>query len=270
MAYSLPDASRDPLAVQASASLIGLFKIRDAGGKAVPPESIGSGTLARMPGEAYGILTAAHVLDEIPASGLLGYMMFTRQDSLQQAKIDAQLTRKFYAPGWGGDAVMPDLGFLQIHDLDAMSTMRARGGSFYDLEKVREIRGMTSDQLASEYLVSGVIDETKIEVPAGDGMPERTGFTAMTGYCEDVAPSTLSGFAILNVMVDVEHHPTTFGGMSGGGLWVLTAPDGDVDRLQRFLMGVIFYQSDPTADGKRFIRVHSLEDVNRLLTSQFR
>jgi hypothetical protein len=71
--------------------------------------SLGSGTLVRMPGDKFGVLTAAHVLDDLPDTGKLGYLTFNRQDSFQQAKIDAGLTKKVYAPGWVSGAVVPDL-----------------------------------------------------------------------------------------------------------------------------------------------------------------
>ena len=71
-------------------------------------------------------------------------------------------------------------------------------------------------------------------------------------------------------MIDVERHPTTYGGVSGGGLWIVAAPNGDVKRLQRFLRGVIFFETDADADGVRVLRVHGLEDFEGLLISQFR
>ncbi|TPL01366.1 hypothetical protein FJ938_20825 [Mesorhizobium sp. B2-4-14] len=269
--FSMPDASGDPLAILATASLIGFFSIRDSNGNPTDPVSLGSGTLVRLPGDIFGVLTAAHVLDEIPTSGLLGFLTFTRQDSVQQAKIDAQLTEKFYPPGWGPGEVMPDFGFLQIHDRDALSTIRARGCAFYDLEKRREIRGMTSNKLAWEYYATGVVGESRIEIPAGaDGSPKRTSFTAMAGHCSEVAKSTIGGFTIVNVQVETDRHPTTYGGVSGGGLWVITAPDGEFDKVQRFLTGVIFYQSDATDDGNRSIRAHGLDDIQAILISQFR
>ncbi|MBZ9683129.1 hypothetical protein LB531_20945 [Mesorhizobium sp. CO1-1-2] len=269
--FSLPDASDDPLAVLATASLIGFVSIRDHNDEiARENHSLGSGTLVRMPGDAFGVLTAAHVLDSLPRSGQLGYLTFNRQDSLRQAKIDAGLTKKFYAPGWAPGAGVPDLGFLQIFDPDTLSAMRAQGCSFYDLEREREIKGMTSNRAAWEYIATGVVAETRVEVPAGNGGPPRTGFTAIAGYCSQVTRlAEIHDFAVWSALVDIERHPTTYQGVSGGGMWIIAAPDGNVAEVQRFLRGVIFFESDANEHGVRVLRVHGLEDFERLLISQF-
>lgn len=212
--FSLPDASDDPFAVLATTSLIGFISIRDHNNEiAREHHSLGSGTLVRMPGDKFGVLTAAHVLDDLPDTGKLGYLTFNRQDSFQQAKIDAGLTKKVYAPGWVSGAVVPDLGFLQIFDTDALNAMHARGCSFYNLDREREIKGLTSNGLALEYIATGVVAETRVEVPAGeDGAPQRTGFTAIAGYCsEPERLAEIDDFVILSVVIDVERHPTTYG-----------------------------------------------------------
>lgn len=270
--YSLPDASEDPLAVLAASSLIGFVSIRDHNDEIMSEyHSLGSGTLVRMPGDAYGVLTAAHVLDELPDSGKLGYLTFNRKDSFQQAKIDASLTKKFYAHGWVAGAGVPDLGFLQIFDPNALSTMRARGCAFYNLDRQREIKGMASNKLAWEYIATGVVAETRVEVSASSDGPQRTGFTAIAGYCFQLTRlAEINEFTIWNAVVDIEHHPSTYKGVSGGGLWVVAAPNGDGTRLQRFLRGVIFFESDADDDGVRVLRVHGVEDLDRLLISQFR
>ncbi|RTM00922.1 MAG: hypothetical protein EKK31_22235 [Hyphomicrobiales bacterium] len=271
MPFELPDASGDPFSVNAAASLIGFISIRDKNAEITEPQSLGSGTLVRMPGEVYGVLTAAHVLDELPEQGLLGYLIFTRKDRLQQSKIKAELTRKYYAPGWRrGATVMPDLGFLQICDPDTLSEMRARGCSFYNLEKDRDLR-IGFEGLAREYFATGVIAETRTVVEAGRGLPKRTGFVAIAGRCRE-APARLNEidqFTIFSVVIDTDRHPTSYEGMSGGGLWLLTAPDGDTDNMQRFFIGTIFFQSDATDDGLRILRVHGLPDIYDHLVSLF-
>ncbi|TGP55778.1 hypothetical protein EN868_11690 [Mesorhizobium sp. M2D.F.Ca.ET.225.01.1.1] len=266
MPFRAVDIVEDPMAVMAVSSLIGLFRIRDSRGDPIDPESIGSGTLMRMPGDVYGILTAAHVLDELPDEGMIGYLTFTRQDSRQQTKIDVQLTDKTYAPGWQPGIPVPDIGFLEIKDKAVIETIRARGCSFFDFGRDRQVE---SDKVGVAYYATGVVNATRVEILETAGTPKITGYTAMAGYCPAVDKLMVGDCKVLSVMVDTNDPPETYGGVSGGGLWLFLAPDGDAKRAQRFFIGVLFFESDQDANGNRVLHAHSLADIDRLLLPHF-
>src|SRR3972149_9263443 len=92
---------------------IGLCKVSNVpnGADAV---SAGSGTLVSV-GSIDGILTAAHVLKNLPDQGEVGLIPFSIQPPVAQSKtIDMALARKVTISTDGPSPTGPDLGFLRL------------------------------------------------------------------------------------------------------------------------------------------------------------
>lgn len=83
--------------------------------------------------------------------------------------------------------------------------------------------------------------------------PPRTSLPKRGPWSRREAPARLDEldqFTVFSVVIDIDRHPTTYEGMSGGGLWLLTAPDGDTDNMQRFFIGTISSSRMPTPTGR--------------------
>ena len=73
----------------------------------------GSGALRNFGGRK-GILTAAHVLENLPKIGEIGIMRFLKsRDESQQLRLDMSLCPQVYAPGRVSQGELPDLCFLK-------------------------------------------------------------------------------------------------------------------------------------------------------------
>ena len=59
--------------------------------------------------------------------------------------------------------------------------------------------------------------------------------------------------------------PKTWGGLSGGAIWIVWRPDPAVDRYEKILAGVVFYESPQWGQRTRTIRTHYDLSLIRLL-----
>jgi hypothetical protein len=95
---------------------------------------IGTGTLVRS-GNLSGILTAGHVVQNLP-NGAVGLVRFpTTEPKLQNFRIEMLYTDRVVL--WDGiDEHAPDLAFLLLPQRDAAS-LEAFGSVFYNLDRER-------------------------------------------------------------------------------------------------------------------------------------
>src|SRR5262249_35045598 len=143
---------------QINNSAVGFLKFRENGQEA---DVAGSGTFVQL-GKIKGILTAGHVIDNLPETGQVG-LVRPRAD-FQNLRIDMGHTgRERLWDGIEGHA--PDLGFLKVPDHVA-ATIEAQGGVFYNLEKPREVTLTSpSHRMSESRAVLGLVDEWSDEEP---------------------------------------------------------------------------------------------------------
>ena len=122
----------DAFAVQVVNSAVGVLKLSENNQRA---DVTGSGTFVQLT-KVKGILTAAHVITNLPTTGLIGLVRSpTRESALQNMRLDMTHTdRETLLYKKEGDA--PDMGFLTLPD-HIVAIIEAQGGVFYNLEKPR-------------------------------------------------------------------------------------------------------------------------------------
>ncbi len=113
---------------------IGFAKLR-VNGKQEDATLAGSGALVTV-GPIRGILTAAHVLEELPDRGQVGLIRFTTNPVLQKQSIDMYLTDRLTIGGEHNGADGPDIGFLRLASHQA-ATLDATN-VFFNLSKREE------------------------------------------------------------------------------------------------------------------------------------
>lgn len=225
----------------------------------------GSETLVQVD-EMHGVLTADHVLENLPATQDIGLIIPTSHEPF------------VHRPALAKDAVLrlrighgrrtpegPDLALLLLSSVDAGS-LRAKK-SFYNLSRHRdEVLANPPGRTDGLWVLRGFADELTTEHAPERGFSKIKGFRGACGagwvkreyiggdfdYCEfevgDAGP---------------DKPPQSFGGFSGAGLWqarLIRTPEGRLTAQQPILGGVAFYES-PQGDGRNIITCHAWRSV---------
>lgn len=225
----------------------------------------GSGTLVQA-GSVAGILTAAHVLDKLPNSGLMTFKRFvTGLPSKAQFMFQMDHVKKlpFGERPFGEEG--PDLGFLFLPPSIA-EDLKAYGSLFLNLNKQKELARAPAQYPRCVYCVSGVIDQlTSDEEPTPPVLVSKVfGMAFRNGDFVDY--SIKERHDILQLALDLKdppNSPTDYGGLSGGAVWrsyVEEAENGEHWAVDKQLYGVPYHQSD-IEDGKRIISCHGPKSV---------
>lgn len=226
---------------------VALFAIRGVG----QDERValaGTGTLFYFEGSHY-LLTAAHVwTDVIRRSRTLGITL--RENVDHRFFIDVATLTAFGPPApprWGEWG--PDITFLRIPE-EQIGTIEAFR-VFYNFE-APPAPPQNVDRLQSRVLLGtpaefGVFRDVHAAV-------EISGFFVSV----DEQPEVRNGWDFLNFQMEqADGVPQCFGGVSGGGLWIVDmyfGQTGGVESVAR-LEGVAFWQS-AIQQGRRTIRCH--------------
>jgi hypothetical protein len=224
----------------------------------------GSGTLVTV-GSLYGILTAAHVLDNLPKKGQVGLVTHADDPSRFQKQVIAmEHTDSVVMRGTTFDQKGPDLGFLRLPQ-ESVGWITAKN-SFYNLNKHRaDVLAGNEPTQSHVDAVTGMIHELTTEEPPGRPKVRRISFTAI--FCG-------AHLAALRYLTNYELHyfeltndpgfalPQSFGGTSGGSTWrfYVAEKDDEITVVDRRLVGVPFFQS-LTYNGKREITCHGPKGI---------
>jgi hypothetical protein len=241
------------------------FLIFDQGRKNARP--VGTGTLVRS-SRVSGILTAAHVLDLLPQSGEVGLVLFPSvKPYIQNLKLEMQYTERVAI--WNGvDSSVPDIGFLRIPDRVARNIELA-GCIFYNLDIAHHLSLSSAEHnIARCYAIVGVIGEWSGDLP---GKLPNTRIKDIRGmFCavKRMRTFTENNSRLFDCQIHYEPDvkiPTSYGGVSGGGLWELQVElSGQrIIGMKKNLQGVAFRQSD-SIDGERSIVCQGPEQIERL------
>lgn len=181
----------------------------------------GSGALVSV-GSIYGILTAAHVLKNLPNQGEVGIVRFPGSPSnAQRQTIKMETTEKLVIAAKKFGPEGPDLGFLRLPP-DDVETFQARN-VFFNLEK-RRMSVLTDDEPGPPYFdgISGVVAEWTTDLPPEQGFARTKGFNAFFGVGLVVREHEVNDADLYDFEVTYEpttNTPDNFKGTSGGALW---------------------------------------------------
>jgi hypothetical protein len=226
----------------------------------------GSGALVTV-GSIHGILTAAHVLEELPKNGKVSLIRYTRNPELQKLTIDMSLTERLTIRGNGSEADGPDIGFLRLTSHQA-ATLDAASNVFFNLSK-REESVLADRHPSDEYFegVSGIIAQWTADHPTGEaGFDRLKGFRGLFGVGCVARSRECNGYDLVEFKTTYDENskaPSNYKGWSGGALWrvYITKDDnGQPSVSDKRINGVAFHQSD-LIDGARTITCHGPKSV---------
>jgi hypothetical protein len=239
----------------AAASFVGIYCLAllkpdpvSAGGVRM----VGSGTLVRYRGRRF-ILTATHVWQSLRKHGVIHFTMVRGMNHSSEIKREALTAYSLDdIPYESLTPTSPDLTLLELNPIDA-NRIETRLG-FFSLNKAFKAR---EDELHQDILVAGapgILGKSEWDHLAF----ELRGVFAK-GEIRDESEGDL-GFITITPSQDADSPIKKWGGMSGGGLWLLSyfpKPDGGVD-YDAFLLGVAFFQAGEE------IRCHSRKSIAKL------
>ena len=231
---------------------------------------IGSGTLVIVGGR-FGILTAHHVAEILCKDQTARInVIIAGHEHLFSIKADFIEHHVVGRPHGDDEAIGPDLSFLQLLDSGNVGTLKSKK-SFYHLEGKSFGKFEAFPFKETPWFVAGapaeLVSGLNVGTPAAtlevkhffgeavfDSMTEREGFD----------------FLRLEIFAGRDDYPKHFGGVSGGGLWLIQLskeidiPNAPVSYEAPFLAGVAFHQSELRED-KRIISGHGPASIYHVL-----
>lgn len=236
----------------------------------------GSGALVTV-GSVHGILTAAHVLINLPDQGEVGLVLFPRAQSVvaQRLTINMEHVDKLTIGAAPFGAEGPDLGFLRLWP-EVVGTLKARGNAFFDLCRRRKsVLGGDDPDLRRLDGLSGMIAEWTTDLPPEERGTSEKGFYTLFVVGMVVGKRESNGFDLFDFEVSYgtgSGSPDSYEGMSGGALWRVYCTqddDGQPSVAEKKVFGVAFHQSD-ISNQKRIITCHGPRSVYGLLIDAVR
>jgi hypothetical protein len=224
---------------------------------------VSSGTFVNY-GGYYGILTAQHVAKELWKSSNVA-LSITEYPS--RVKFDPKHCEHVMI----GENVLesedgPDLSFLIIRDTNLLGILKAHK-SFYLLDN-KDLSYFKDTPLDRMVLsIAGSPDEARqlIEMSPTDGPVMK--LQNFVGLARLQTRTTRDGFDFLKVAVPFNegNYPNAYGGMSGGGIWLVPfTVEGDDCSTIRYespiLVGVSYFESLPEGREK-IITAHGYDSI---------
>ncbi|TFF19857.1 hypothetical protein E3C22_19525 [Jiella endophytica] len=220
-------------------------------------ESLGSGSLARI-GSASGVVTAAHVLEALSRHERVGIVHFARPEGREQRAI---LTTNhcgdvaFRKLPWQQRG--PDLAFVKLPPY-VVGSLEAQGCVFIDLDSRKESILKNGYQPQGFWFVAGVVAERS-------GVAEKDDKKVTVSVEAAVEPGDVSdfpldegfdGYCFVPGQDPLYVPPSSYEGMSGGGLWIGHTTDGEGaagECSSLSFVGVNFWQSDVGEQGRSIV-----------------
>ena len=252
----IPDSLKEEIVHRLSDFTVGFLRLEE-GPHGPDALLLGSGILVAL-GSTFGILTAHHVIQELPRTGRLGLFL---SPTFEPHSVDVNgLTYLPIARGTE-DHVGPDLGAVLLAPSTA-GTIAAKK-SFYNLELRRErLLNDPPDPREGLWFLQGFPDENTSVQPdpiLGHGFVKYFYSLGAIGRPQSVEQIGEHDYLTIPVSPNASPPiPRRFGGMSGCGIWQvpLVREKSGVIRYKTFLLsGVAFYQG-PTAATGSSLRCH--------------
>lgn len=223
---------------------------------------LGSGTLVDIAGNK-GILTAAHVWNAIKKHGTINLILSDRTVTAVSINCEHVVALEIWAdeePEWG-----PDLAFLRLAQKDVETIGAIK--SFLNLSKQKDDLGDAFPNYDKGlWMVFGLVGEFCSQTHNA-----KNKVATFTARCECFFTTIhethqRAGYDYVDGGVDfgLEGVPSSFGGVSGGGVWEIELSknaDGVLSWTgNRSFRGVAFWESDWENHGKR-IRAHGPKSI---------
>lgn len=238
----LPASLMDGIVCDLAAYSIGFLRLQDTS-QGQDAFLLGSGTLVEI-GSTRAILTAHHVIQVLTQRGRLGILL---SPTLQPHTIDTQGVTYLKIARGDVDSTGPDLGavLLAPHIAGAIAAKKI----FYNLDLRRErLLHHPPDSRDGVWFVHGFLNEKTVRQPATNEDGPVTSFYSFSGAAPAEPVCQIGSHDYFTCPVSPTARPmapSSFGGMSGGGLWQveLTRDDqGNLVHKTPLLSGVVFYQ----------------------------
>lgn len=214
-------------------------------------ELCGSGTLVVI-GTSFAILTAHHVVQNLPKSGRLGILL---SPTHEPHSIDCQGLHFLKIARGSVDSDGPDLGAVLLASSIAGSIAAKK--VFYNLGQQRDrLLRNPPDSRDGLWFVQGFPEEKTVVQPGeirGHGFVKRFYSFGVIGRPQTSFRNGDHDYFTIPVSSYFQPPvPRHFGGMSGGGLWQVPLARDGAGRLVHqmpLLSGVVFYQEGQTDEG---------------------
>ena len=160
-------------------------------------------------------------------------------------------------------------GFMRL-PMDTVGWLKATN-SFYNLHRSRRFVPQHGISENAYTAVVGAIDEWTgpIWTPGPERRAKTFNTLFRTGVCQN-RRSNADGLDVADLTFEeLENSPSTYGGMSGGGIWsIINAQNGKGEYVDsQILVGVAFYESSIKA-GHRSIHFHGAYSIYTKLLSE--
>ncbi|MFH1674854.1 MAG: hypothetical protein ABIF87_15740 [Pseudomonadota bacterium] len=232
----------------------------------------GSGTLVEIDG-TLGILTAHHVIKELPSHGEIGLIL---SEQIHRYTLQPGSVKKIKIASGPKASEGPDLAFLifqptDLRQIKALGQIKAKK-SFYNLllRRDRIINNPPENDMGI-WILCGFPDERTIREASDRGFDTIMAFHGLcdAGWVEKEYISESYDYLEFDVRYDKNglQRPRSFKGVSGGGLWqvlLMRSSDGIIKPQEIILSGVAFYQS-PVINNILSIKCHGRQSIYRIL-----
>ena len=225
----------------------------------------GSGTLVEIDG-TFGILTAHHVIKELPSHGEIGLIL---SEQLHRYTLQPESVKKIKIARGPKASEGPDLALLifQPTDLGQIKAIK----SFHNLllRRDRMINNPPENDMGIWFLC-GFPDEGTIREALDRNFDTVMAFHGLcvAGGVEKEYISGSYDYLEFGIRYDKNRLqiPRCFKGVSGGGLWqvlLMRTTDGIIEPKEIILSGVAFYQS-PVVNNIRSIKCHGRKSIYKI------
>jgi len=222
---------------------------------------IGSGTLVDI-SNTLGVLTANHVIEALPNDGEIGFVI---SKQLHKFTLNARHLTKLTIAKGTTPSEGPDIGFIAL-PRETIGQMKALK-SFYNLALRRERLAQAVLEIdRGVWCICGFPDVETRDLGRLRGFDSVRAFFCLCGYGGVRNSRQIGGFDYFDFDVsynDQIQPPSSFGGVSGGGLWQVIIGQnehGEIEPKETLLSGVAFYQS-AIRDNVRTLICHGRNSV---------
>ena len=224
----------------------------------------GSGTFVSI-GDVKAILTAEHVLDNLPEEGPVGLAMPTRFGAplgLPHIRMEHVTPIRFGRSENEGEG--PDLGLLVLPPPVASAIPSTK--TFYNLSKRRkQVLESPAAIDGGPWLLVGSADEWTADGPPEAGFTRVKEFQGAVGFGLAENERIIGDFDYLDYPAEYDENyegPENYKGYSGGSLWQILCvmKDDKIIVKDRILSGVAFWQSGKTGSERR-IKCHGRKSI---------
>jgi hypothetical protein len=220
--------------------------------KFMPPDNkdfelAGSGTLIAC-GNVRGILTADHVLQNLPRSGEVGIVPTTSLESrVNRLSLNVEYASKITVGKCPNSSIGPDLGVLVLPQ-PIVARLESLGKPFYNLSTRRNRMLDMNLRKPGLWIFSGMVNEWSADLPPYRQFNKVKVFRGANVLFNLATVREDGGFDFLSLKLACGmdgRMPKSFQGCSGGGIWqILLAAEQKEPKIEELLLsGVAFYET---------------------------